>query len=348
MTVHWLDSLLIGESFVMRQLRERILCVGGTDLAILIEGPTGSGKELVANALHIASGRRGTFVPFNVCAVTETMFEDALFGHVRGAFTGASFDSPGYLVESDGGTVFLDEIGGLPLGLQMKLLRAIETKSFRAVGARADRRSDFRVVSATNERVAELLALGRLREDLFERLAGVLLQVPPLRERVEDIPLLAEHFLASRSDGQRARLLTSGALRALMEYDWPRNVRQLKGAIERAIAFASGDMIGREEILLARDQMGGNGHGSADDFERRRLLTVLTECGGDTALAGERLGINRGTVYRRIEQMGIDLRSIRSMNADREPIPSTSAIRANSQSIRANPCEPPIVKNSKS
>jgi DNA-binding NtrC family response regulator len=164
---------------------------------------------------------------------------------------------------------------------------------------------------------------------------------------VEDIPSLAEHFLAPRSDGQRARRLTSGALRALMEYDWPRNVRQLKGAIERAVAFALGDTIGREEILLARDQMAGNGHGAADDFERRRLLTVLTECGGDTALAGERLGVNRGTVYRRVAQLGIDLRSIRSMSVEHETVPSAGSIRANSHGIRAKPGGSPGVENSK-
>jgi DNA-binding NtrC family response regulator len=168
------------------------------------------------------------------------------------------------------------------------------------------------VVSATNERVAELLAAGRLREDLFERLAGVLVQVPPLSERLEDIPALAEHFLAGRADRTRSYRLASGALRALLDYHWPRNVRQLKHTIERAVAFASGDTIGRDEVLLARDQLGGNGHTPADDFERRRLINLLLECQTDTALAGRRLGVHRGTVYRRMAQLGIDLRTLRA------------------------------------
>lgn len=348
MSAEWVDSLLIGDSPVMRQLRAKILRAGHTDLPVLIEGPTGSGKELVAQALHIASGRAGRFVAFNVCAITDAMFEDTLFGHVRGAFTGATADSSGYLFEANLGTLFLDEIGGLPLSPQMKLLRAIETKTFRAVGARADRRSDFRVVSATNNRVAELLAAGRLREDLFERLAGVLIQAPSLSERLEDIPALAEHFLAGRADQTRSYRLTGGALRALLDYDWPRNVRQLKRTIERAVAFASGDTIGREDILQARDQVGGNGQPPADEFERRRLMTVLIECGTDTALAGERLGVHRGTVYRRMAQLGIDLRSIRALMTTCDDIaPPERGIRANSHPIRANPCESPDVENSK-
>lgn len=347
MSAPWLDLLLIGDSLVMQQLRAKILCAGPTDLPVLIGGPTGSGKELVAQAVHAASGRPGKFTAFNVCAINDSMFEDALFGHVRGAFTGATADSPGYLLEADRGTLFLDEIGGLAVPPQMKLLRAIETRTVRAVGARADRRSDFRVVSATNEPVAGLLTSGRLREDLFERLAGVLIQVPPLSERLEDIPALADHFLSPRADQGRCYRLTSGALRALMEYEWPRNVRQLKGAIERAVAFASGETIGRDEILLARDQVGGNGHARPDDFERRRLINVLIECQTNTALAGRRLGVHRGTIYRRMDQLGIDLRALRArMITCGDATPSATTIRANSRESGANSRESPDVQNS--
>jgi DNA-binding NtrC family response regulator len=166
------DALLIGEAPAVRRLRRTVERIAPSRLPVLIEGPTGSGKELVAELLHQRSGRRGELVAFNVCAIGETMFEDALFGHVRGAYTGASGDAPGFLREAHGGTVFLDEIGGLPPLLQPKLLRALETGVFRPIGSARDSTSDFRLVSATNDGIESLVAAGRVRADIAHRLSG--------------------------------------------------------------------------------------------------------------------------------------------------------------------------------
>ncbi|HJR63809.1 MAG TPA: sigma 54-interacting transcriptional regulator, partial [Gemmatimonadaceae bacterium] len=228
----------------MARVRELVRQIAPTELSVLIEGPTGAGKELVAQAMHAASRRSGRLVAFNVCAIAETMFEDALFGHVRGAFTGATSDAAGYLVEADKGTVFLDEISGLAMGMQAKLLRVLETREFRPVGARLDRRSDFRVVAATNEPLATLLAERRIRADLAYRLGGVVIQVPSLRERPEDVPVLACRFMerARASCGIAVRL-SGEALHALQQYDWPGNVRELKNVVERAAVLAEGAVV---------------------------------------------------------------------------------------------------------
>src|SRR6185436_15443756 len=194
MSVLTLSSLL-GESPVMCRVRALIAMVAPTRLPVLVHGATGTGKEIVAAAIHAESGRRGAFVAFNVCAIGDSMFEDALFGHVRGAYTGAVQDAQGFLREANSGTAFFDEISGLALPLQAKLLRAIELGVFRPIGARHDATSDFRVVAATNEHIHDLVANGRFRADLAHRLGGVVIDLPPLAERVEDIGLLARHFV---------------------------------------------------------------------------------------------------------------------------------------------------------
>ena len=252
-----LATLLIGESRSMRQLRAAILRMGASTLPVLVVGPTGAGKEVVARALHVASRRPGGLVAFNVCAVADALFESAVFGHVRGAFTGAVADSPGYLAEADRGTAFLDEVGALPLAAQAKLLRAVELHEFRPVGAARDRRSDFRVVSATNDDVEQLVRAGRFRADLAERLGGIVLEVPPLAARRDDIPALVAHFVAlaaagarqggsphARSPHERSDAMphlaefSPEALALLQAHAWPRNVRQLRHAVERALAWS--------------------------------------------------------------------------------------------------------------
>lgn len=298
---------IIGDSAAIRELRAAISRVAPLRLPVLIQGPTGSGKELVANALHALSGRRGRFVPLNVCALPESMFEAALFGHVRGAFTGALADSPGYLTEADRGTLFLDEISGLPLPLQAKLLRAVETGEFRPVGARADRSSDLRVLAASNERIEGLVAGGSFRADLAHRLSGVVLTVPALRERAEDIPTLVRHFASE--DGQGNIAFTAGAVRLLQTQDWPGNVRELRHVIERAIAFSGGTTIQRGDMLAVI------GHRSAAGFdatrgnylstERERLLDVLEAFAWDTASAAAQLDVHRATLYRWMQRLDI-------------------------------------------
>lgn len=329
---------MIGDSPVMRSLRSLIARVAPLDLPVLIQGPTGAGKELVARALHAQSGRPGRFVPINVCAIPDTMFESALFGHVRGAFTGATADAPGYLAEADRGTLMLDEISGLPLALQAKLLRAIETGEFRPIGGRADRCSRFRTVAATNEPLDDLVTASRFRSDLAHRLSGIVIHVPPLRDRLEDIPALVHHFIRRCTCGRGDARLTSGAIRMLQDYDWPGNVRELRHVVERAVAFSGKSVVERGDVEAALRPAGAL-HSSVrsiqpgDPFDtpaRRRLLSVLEECGWDTARAASRLGIHRATIYRRMSRLGIITpRAAAAHHGVRGGVPATNAANGN-------------------
>ena len=293
---------IVGESEPMRQLRALVLAAAPTALAVLIEGPTGSGKELVAAALHTASRRRGRLVAFNVCAIGDSMFEDALFGHVRGAFTGALGDSQGFLREADGGTAFFDEISGLPMPLQAKLLRAIETGEFRPVGARHDARSEFRVVAATNERLDALVGEHRFRADLAHRIGAIVMHVPPLADRSEDVPVLVRTLLDRAGLGRITT--TAGAMRLLQAHDWPGNVRELKQVIQWAGALADTSI--DEEIVVTA--MAHRSHSPVADgrvLERRQLRDTLERVHGDTELAARELGIHRATLYRRMKRLQV-------------------------------------------
>lgn len=296
---------IIGESPPIHELRALIARVAPLNLPVLIQGPTGTGKELVAQALHAASGRSGRIVAVNVCALAEGMFEDALFGHVRGAFTGATRDALGYVAEADRGTLFLDETGSLGLPAQAKLLRVIETGDFRPVGARADQHSDFRLVSATNENLASLVRRGAFRADLAHRLAGIVIDVPPLSARLDDIPLLVEHFanvVSSTADGIR---FTAGALHALQAHEWTGHVRELRHVVECAIALSGRNMLGRDDVARAFGANGGSHTTASTDFARRRLVRALQHCDWDTARAAAQLGVHRATVYRHMKRYGI-------------------------------------------
>jgi DNA-binding NtrC family response regulator len=288
----------------MRQLRALIARVAPTRLPVLIEGPTGSGKELVAAQLHYASGRTGGLVAFNVCAIGETMFEDALFGHVRGAYTGAIGESMGFLREANGGTAFFDEISGLPLPLQAKLLRAIETGVFRPIGAARDSRSDFRPIAATNDDLSDLVRLGRFRADLWHRMSGVVLRVPALVDRIDDIPLLAHHFL-----GAGARV-TDDAMAALMSRAWPGNVRELRQVLEASSVFANGaiDAAAIDVAVANRAPSTPNTNSPARSLaERSELVAALEGAAWDTSRAASELGIHRATMYRRMKRHGIEI-----------------------------------------
>lgn len=324
-----LEAILIGDSVAIRRLRAQIAQFGPTRLPALIQGPTGSGKELVARALHLASRRDGAFVAFNVCALSDTMFEDAIFGHVKGAFTGATGDRLGYLAEANGGTVFFDEIGGTAAAAQSKLLRALETGTFRAVGAATDRISDFRVVAATNEALDVLARHGRFRQDLLHRLAGVTLNVPPLRSRPDDIAPLARYFVAAMQFRDGAAL-TARALQRLEEWDWPGNVRELKHTVERAAVLADGDEVDAEHVTQAIDGLAGAlAYAAADreSVERLALLRALMESEWDTAVAAQMLGVHRATVYRRMRLYGLDARQFEAggIRTDSQAFARTSA-----------------------
>lgn len=310
-----LAGLLIGQSAAMMQVRSIIRRIAKSSLAVLIEGPTGSGKELVAQSLHLASRRTGRFVPFNVCAIGDGVFEDALFGHVRGAFTGAVSDATGFLAEADRGTVFLDEISGLPLAAQAKLLRAIETRQFRPIGSRVDRRSDFRLLAATNESLTAAAADRRFRADLLFRLCGVRIELPPLTDRAEDIPALIRYFLDQmpREDGSSLEIAPD-ALEFLCEREWPGNVRELRAVIECAVALTDGTTVTHASLsrsIQARGDPPPVWITRRDNFAARRLLQLLDEVEWNIDAAARRLGIHRATLYRRLRRIGAEPRLAR-------------------------------------
>jgi DNA-binding NtrC family response regulator len=329
------ETGIIGESRAARELRALVQRVAPLRLPVLIQGPTGAGKELVARALHALGGRGGRFVAVNVCAIPESMFEATLFGHVRGAFTGAVADSAGYLAEADGGTLFLDEISGLSLVMQTKLLRALETREFRPVGARRDRASDFRVVAATNEDVQALVGDGRFRGDLAHRLNAVVVDVPPLSARTGDVSVLARHF-AGAAGGPA---LTPAALRVLEAREWPGNVRQLRNVVERALALSAGREVDGADL---EGGISASGTGAlaapasdARDHAGRELLErVLAACGWDTGVAAERLGVHRATIYRRMQRLGIPRPRFSPRDGDDRP-PGRAASAVRFGSVRA-------------
>lgn len=298
-------ELLIGETPVMQQLRALVARVAPSSLPVLIQGPTGAGKELVAEALHRWSGRQGNLVAFNVCALGDSMFEDAVFGHVKGAFTGALREAPGYLVEADRGTVFLDEIGGLPLAAQAKLLRAVETRQFRPVGASYDRTSEFRLVAASNERLDALVGDGRFRPDLAFRLRGVVVEVPSLSARRADIPLLARSFLEKSAPGVGLEL-GSDALGELMAQGWEGNVRELKHVVERAVLNSTGRKVTRGDVRMALPLRAPADRDPAASLARRRMVNLLAAHDWDTAKVASTLGVHRATVYRQMKRLGLD------------------------------------------
>lgn len=286
----------------MQRLRSLIVRIAPTELPVLVTGPTGSGKELVANAVHLASRRSGAFIAFNVCALSDTMFEDALFGHARGAFTGATSDSAGYLAEAHNGTIFLDEISGLGMRSQAKLLRALETQTFRPVGAQRDKHSKFRIVAASNENLDRLCTQGLFRSDLYHRLAGTTVKVPPLSERMDDIPLLVRAFAGeTRSDA--GALVSPDAIEILAAKDWPGNVRQLKHVVGLTQALGDGKCITDESVRAALALDCAENHTELKYDQRdRALLLVLEQVHGNIDEAAKQLGVHRTTVYRRLSR----------------------------------------------
>lgn len=300
-----IEELILGQSSAIRAVRALVARLGPSQLPVLVQGPTGVGKELVAEALHRSSDRRrDRFVSVNVCAIAETMFEDALFGHVRGAFSGAFTDSPGHFGEAHQGSLFLDEVGGLAFAVQPKLLRAVETRRYRPIGAKADLTSDCRLIAAANEDLDGLAASGRFRFDLLQRLRVAVIQVPPLAERVDDVGLLAKVFAArARSDGETPRL-TDEAIRYLEQRPWPGNVRELKHVVECAVVLTSNQ-------IITRDDIAGIGRVSEAAIltnaaaARSRLVTVLNETDWNLQLAASRLAVHRVTLWRWMTRLGI-------------------------------------------
>lgn len=314
---------LIGQSPVMRKLFSVIERVAPTDASVLITGATGTGKELAARAIHDMSPRRdNAFVDINCSAIPETLIEAELFGHQRGTFTGAHENRSGLFEKASGGTLFLDEVDALNLSAQAKLLRVLQERTVRRIGARANIAIDVRIISATNCDLAQAVAEGRFRPDLYYRLRVLPLHVPELCTRGDDVRLLVEHFLRVKSErnGLPLRNFTAEAMRALCEYPWPGNVRELENTIEYALAIGLEDELGvadlPPEILSAHEQA------TADNFrqvlqaymndtvplaeiEKRYILSVLQQFGGNQVRAAAALGIDRSKLYRRLKQYGV-------------------------------------------
>jgi len=296
---------LIGRASAMNRCHELIDRVRRQDCNVLILGESGSGKELIARAIHYDGSRReGAFVAVDCGAIHGRLLESELFGHEKGAFTGAGERKAGLFEAAAGGTLFLDEVGEIPLDLQPALLRAIEEKEIRPVGATSTRKVDVRIVAATNRPLEEMSAQGSFRRDLYYRLNVVAIRVPPLRERKDDIPLLVTHFL-ERSD--RGRELSREALQALQRYDWPGNVRELEHALEHACTLARSPRVEREDLppaVVAGPALRPGG--SIEEMEAEAIRRFMKECSGDTARVAGILKIDRSTLYRKLKRYGIN------------------------------------------
>ena len=312
------EATLLGESPAMEQLRREIARVAPTDARVLITGENGTGKELVARSIHRHSERSDSLlVEVNCAAIPEELIESELFGHVRGSFTGATEDRRGKFEEADGATLFLDEVGDMSARTQSKVLRALQEGRFTRVGGSRAISSDARVLSATNKNLAEEIRRGTFREDLFFRLAVVPVSVPPLRERREDIALLARHFLrqASLRFGRKPKSLSAAAVEALVGYRWPGNVRELKNLVERLMILCPSEEIRREDLPgeIAEGEPAAVLPADAplrdarDDFERRYILASLRRHRGNVSRTADALQIERSNLYRKLRSYGIEV-----------------------------------------
>jgi DNA-binding NtrC family response regulator len=286
--------------------------VGPSDANVLVTGEHGTGKEVVARWLHQSSKRAGkALVAVNAAGLSEGVFESELFGHVRGAFTDAKTDRAGAFELADGGTLFLDEVANMPMAQQAKLLRVLQTGEFNPVGSSKVKKADVRVVAATNARLAEEVAQGRFREDLLYRLNTVEIHLPPLRERGDDIPHLAQQFLVQQAAkyGKHLKWFRPDALEALVRHPWPGNVRELEHAVERSVLMARGEQIAAEDLFLSIGTRRDSGQlyesMTLDEAERHLIQRALARCAGNVSEAARELGVSRSALYRRLQHHGL-------------------------------------------
>jgi two-component system, NtrC family, response regulator AtoC len=316
---------IIGDSPPMQELFEIIERVANTDTNVLVTGESGTGKEAVARAIHRLSERSpGPFQVIDCTAIPETLFESILFGHTRGAFTGAVKDQPGLLIESDTGTAFFDEIGELPASLQSKLLRVIQEQTFIPVGKTAAVTVDTRFVCATNRDLEMEVNAGRFRRDLYYRLAVIHIELPPLRDRDDDVILLAEYFLRTltKANGE-AKKLSPEAINLLRQYGWPGNIRELRNAMERGIAMARGPVIlpadlpvqvqrgDQRESVTARHGASATHAGALGDAEREFLVSLLNKNSGNVAQSAREAGLSRQGLHKLLKKHGLDANQYR-------------------------------------
>jgi two-component system response regulator HydG len=308
---------IIGASPAMRDVTSILQRIATSNVPILIEGESGTGKDLLARAAHAMSARAGKpYVALNMSAIPENLAEAELFGHEKGAFTGADQAREGFFAEAEGGTLFLDELGLLPLALQPKLLRVLQDGEYIPVGSRKPRKADVRIIAATNEDLAAQVKAGKFREDLWFRLRVVPVRLPPLRERREDIPLLIEHLIrkhAVRLD-RPPRQPDAAALRALLDHRWPGNIRELEHALERGLLLAQGEAITLADLppeltpapaAVDGGDNGGRYRKARDAWERSWLEELLREAGGGVGKAAELAGLHRSTLYEKLKSHGL-------------------------------------------
>ena len=310
------SPLLVGSHPGLLRVLDLVGRVARTPATVLITGESGTGKSLLARQLHAASGRPGRFVEVACGCLAEPLLESELFGHVAGAFTGATADRAGKFLQADGGTIFLDEIATASPALQVKLLRVLQEMEFEPVGGGETRAVDARVILATNEDLGELVAAGRFREDLFWRINVVTIELPPLRERAADIPLLAAHFLrrAARLAGREVAGFSAAAVDALSGHAWPGNVRELQHAVERAVFLGRGRLVEPGDLppaVLAGGRPGGQAGNPLKAAlaapERQLILDALERSGWRRDVAARSLGINRTTLYKKLKRLGLDV-----------------------------------------
>jgi len=312
---------MVGRSPAMRSVFEITEKAAQSDAPVIIHGESGTGKELVAHAIHALGNRKaGPYIQLNCAALNEALLESELFGHVKGAFTGAYSHREGRFEVANGGDIFLDEIGDVPVSIQVKLLRALETKQFERMGDHRPINVDVRIITATNRDLEMLVSQGKFREDFLFRINVIPIHLPPLRERVEDIPLLVEHFIRRlrAKRGKDISGLSPEAMRLFAAYHWPGNVRELKSALEYAFVIADRDWISPEhlpprmKLLDAMKNEGEPGTATACPDEKRALMDALSKSGGNQSRAARILGVNRVTVWHRIKKYGIDIKKMGS------------------------------------
>jgi len=302
-------SEIVGQGAAMKRVFDAIETVAPTDATVLITGESGTGKELVARAIHAGSSRRfHPLVVIHCGALTESLLESELFGHEKGAFTGAQYRKKGKFEIAEGGTVFLDEIGDISLKTQTDLLRVLQEREFVRVGGNQTIRVDFRCVAATNKNLEQLIEEGKFRPDLFYRLNVFHIELPPLRVRREDIPLLVNHFVGKFSTEMNKKItrVAPAAMNLLQQYHWPGNVRELENAVERAMVVAQEPEL-REQDFTLKAKNGSVSNGdvrSLEDVERAHILRVLEECGGNQTRTAEVLGIDRVTLHHKLKKYG--------------------------------------------
>ncbi len=313
---HFDRQNIIGQSSVMVRLLETVAQVAPSEATVLIHGESGTGKGLIAGAIHFNSHRKdGPFVKLNCAAITETLLESELFGHEKGAFTGAERRKEGCFMQADGGSLFLDEVSEMSLGMQVKLLQVLQEREVRRVGGETVIPVDVRVIVATNKELPPLIAKGLFREDLYYRLNVVDLEVPPLRQRREDIPLLAQHFLQIFAERNRKKItgFTPAALDGLLRHDWPGNVRELMNAVERSVVLSRAEFLD-SDLFTVISPVGEAASGtiampttgmSLEAVEKATILQTLEHVGGNKSEAARRLGITRKTLHSKLKQYGV-------------------------------------------